>query len=63
MTTAEMLQHKRLLADKLLLDMGDDYGEDFEEFSPTTRRAADGYEDLFEASEFRLDDEDAAALA
>jgi hypothetical protein len=63
MTTAEVLQHKRLLADKLLLDMGDEYGEDFEEFSPTTRRAADGYEDLFEASEFRLDDEDAAALA
>jgi hypothetical protein len=62
MSTAEVLQHKRLLADQLLLDMSAEYGEDFEEFSPSTKRAADGYEDLFEASEFRLDDEDASAL-
>jgi hypothetical protein len=72
LTAAEILQSRRKTVDKLLLEVSHDildrkgsalaeYGEDFEDFSPSGKQAADGYEDLFEGSDFKLPDEDSSA--
>ena len=68
MSSAEVLQLKRGLADQLVLtvsrdilepvpsEYADDF-DDFENFSPSIKKSGNGLDDLFEASDYKLDDE------